>query len=54
MSWPTTKEEFMQRVDELIITLTDDMIRDEDKMRNKILINAYLKEVKKYMGDGEE
>lgn len=54
MGWPTTKEDLMQRIDVLLLSLKDEMIRPEDKRNNRILVDAYMKELKKYMGDGGE
>jgi hypothetical protein len=53
MGWPITKEELMQQIDELLIENENEIIRPEVKERNKVLISAYLEDLKKYMGNGE-
>ena len=54
MGWPTTKEELMKNIDELLYINMSNIIRPETKRRNKILIDAYMRALKKYMGDGKK
>ena len=51
MSWPTSIWEFEKRIDELTLMNEYGMIRPDQVERNKILINAYKKEVKRLKGD---
>ena len=54
MGWPTTKKDLMQGIDELLITLKDESVRPETKENNKILADAYMEDLKKYMSNGGE
>ena len=53
MGWPTTKEELMQRIDELLNANMSDIIRPDVKRRNKTLIDVYMRNLKKHMSNGE-
>jgi len=54
MGWPITKEELMQRIEELLHINESDTIRSETKRRNKVLIDAYMRDLKKFMANGGE
>ena len=54
MGWPITKEALMKSIDELLHINTSNMIRPETKRRNKMLIDAYMRDLKKFMSNGGE
>jgi len=52
MAWPTSKQEFIEKIDMLSHQLlTDDLMRDEDKLHNRILINAFRNDLKRLIND---